>query len=305
MTENLHVMRDGRKLEVLEYGDPSGHPTFFFHGLIGSHHQASYISDDAARAGIRMIAPNRPGVGGSEFVERKTALETVGDIEDLAAALNLDDFSLIGISGGTPYALAALSQMPERVRSVTVISGMGPMRLPGALEGMDRRRRIALEVGSRFPVVARRGFRKAKRRFAADPGRLLDRLIKTWSLADQLVFKRKVVYDLFMRDLHQVFTVGAGPTTLAHELALYRNYGLSLKSLPRDKQITLWHGLSDNIVPPAMACKMALALPNCEAHLVSGGHFVAVEIAGQIIARLRQSLDEDGTTTPIAKSRVV
>ena len=57
------------------------------------------------------------------------------------------------------------------------------------------------------------------------------------------------------------------------------------RDLPRDKRITLWHGLSDNIVPPAMACKMSLALPNCEAHLVAGGHFVAIDIASQIISR--------------------
>ena len=184
-------MRDGRKLEVTEYGDHAGHPDFFFHGLIGSHHQASYISDEAGRIGIRIIAPNRPGVGRSEFIERKSALESVADVEDVAAALKLDEFSLIGISGGTPYALAALSRMAHRVKTVTVISGMGPMRLPGALHGMDRRRRIALEIGSRFPAVARRGFRKARDRFVAGPEGLLDRLITTWSLPDQIVFKRK------------------------------------------------------------------------------------------------------------------
>ena len=140
--------------------------------------------------------------------------------------------------------------------------------------------------------MARRGFQKAADRFRADPEKLLDRLVKTWSLPDQVVFKRKIVYDLFMQDLHQVFTVGVGPITLAHELALYRNYGVSLRDLPQDKRITLWHGLSDNIVPPAMACAMALVAPNCEAHLVAGGHFVAVDIAGQIIARLRQLLDD-------------
>ena len=205
----------------------------------------------------------------------------MSDVEDVAKALGLDEFSLIGISGGTPYALAALSRLAHRVKTVTVISGMGPMRLPGALRGMDRRRtdraRGRLAIPARW---RRRGFQKAKDRFRADPEKLLDRLIKTWSVPDQAVFKRKIVYDLFMQDLHQVFTVGAGPITLAHELALYRNYGVSLRDLPRDKRITLWHGLSDNIVPPAMACKMALSLPNCEAHLVAGGHFVAVDIAG-------------------------
>jgi pimeloyl-ACP methyl ester carboxylesterase len=303
MTQNLLLLRDGRKLEVTEYGERAGHPTFFFHGLIGSHHQASYISDEAGRFGIRIIAPNRPGVGRSEFIERKTALESVADVEDVAEALQLDEFSLIGISGGTPYALAALSRLAHRVKTVTLISGMGPMRLPGALRGMDRRRRVALEVGSRFPAVARRGFRKALKRFMADPVKLLDRLIATWSVPDQVVFKRKAVYDLFMQDLHQVFTAGAGPVTLAHELGLYRNYGVLLRDLPRDKQITLWHGLSDNIVPPAMACKMAMALPNCEAHLVAGGHFVAVDIAVQIISRLKRSLDANVATTAITRTK--
>jgi hypothetical protein len=38
MNQHLLRMRDGRKLEVIEYGDRTGHPAFFFHGLIGSHH---------------------------------------------------------------------------------------------------------------------------------------------------------------------------------------------------------------------------------------------------------------------------
>jgi pimeloyl-ACP methyl ester carboxylesterase len=302
MIQHLLSMRDGRKLEVTEFGDHTGHPAFFFHGLIGSHHQAAYIAEEAGRAGLRIIAPNRPGVGHSEFVARKTALEAVPDVEDVATALGLDEFSLIGISGGTPYALAALSRLAERVKTVTVISGMGPMNLREALRGMDRRRRITLAIGSRWPAVARRGFQRAAERFRANPVNLLDRLIMTWSLADQIVFKRKSVYDLFMQDLHHVFTLGAGPITLAHELALYRNYGVSLRDLPRDKMITLWHGLSDNIVPPAMACAMALSLPCCEAHLVPGGHFVAVDIADRIIARLRRSLAEPLGTAPTTRS---
>jgi pimeloyl-ACP methyl ester carboxylesterase len=304
MTQHLLIMRDGRKLEITEYGDRTGHPAFFFHGLIGSHHQASYISDEAGRAGLRIIAPNRPGVGRSEFIARKSALDSVSDVEDVARALEIDDFSLIGISGGTPYALAALSRLTHRVKTVTVISGMGPMRLPGALRGMDRRRRAALEAGSRWPHLARRGFQKAMNRFRANPEGFLNRLVKTWSSADQALFKRRVVCDLFMNDLHQVFTVGAGPITLAHELALYRNYGVSVQDLPKDKMITLWHGLSDNIVPPAMACAMALSLPNCEAHLVTGGHFVAVEIASLIINRVRQLLDDPVVTTTTCRSEL-
>src|SRR5206468_10678089 len=105
------VMRSGRSLEVREYGDADGHPIFFFHGLIGSHHQASYIDDQARRHGLRIIAPNRPGVGRSDFLTRKTSLEVVPDVEDVILALKLGEFSVIGISGGTPYALATLLRL--------------------------------------------------------------------------------------------------------------------------------------------------------------------------------------------------
>ena len=138
MADHVIALRSGRKVEVEEYGDRAGHPLLFFHGLIGSHHQASYVAEEARRAGLRIIAPNRPGVGRSEFVARASALEAVDDIEDIAAALGLDEFSVIGISGGAPYALAALYRLGDRIRTVTIISGMGPMQLPGALHGMER-----------------------------------------------------------------------------------------------------------------------------------------------------------------------
>jgi pimeloyl-ACP methyl ester carboxylesterase len=288
---DILTMRGGRALEVREYGDPGGHPAFFFHGLIGSHHQASYVDGQAKRLGLRVIAPNRPGVGRSEFIPRRSALEAVPDVEDVAEALGLGEFSVIGISGGTPYALAALLRLGDRIRTATVISGMGPMRLPGALRGMDPRRRAFLGVGSRYPHLARRAFHGASARFKRAPEGFLDRLIATWSEPDRATFRRRDVFELFLKDLHAVFTEGVGAEGLARELALYRHYGFSPRDLPAGRRVALWHGLSDTIVPPAMAWAMAHALPDCEAHLVPGGHFMAVEAAGQIIARLRQMLD--------------
>ena len=44
----------------------------------------------------------------------------------------------------------------------------------------------------------------------------------------------------------------------------------------------------------AMAWRLAQVLPNCEAHLVPGGHFVAIEIADQVIGRLDRQLREAG-----------
>jgi pimeloyl-ACP methyl ester carboxylesterase len=289
MTHTLGL-RSGRRLEVQEYGDPAGHPAIFFHGLIGSHHQASYIDEQAKQAGLRLIAPNRPGVGGSDFARRKTPLEAVPDVEDLAAALNLSEFSVIGISGGTPYALATLYRLGRQVSTATIISGMGPSALPGALRGMDRRRRWFMGLGARLPRLARSAFEKVSERYKLDPERFLHRLVATWSAPDRAIFQRRPIFELFLKDLHAVFTAGVGPEGLAQELVLYRNYGFSLRELPRDRPITLWHGLADTIVPPAMTWVLTQQLPSCEAHFVPGGHFVAVDCADAIIARMMQQL---------------
>jgi pimeloyl-ACP methyl ester carboxylesterase len=288
---DLFSMRTGRTLEVREYGHPDGHPAFFFHGLIGSHHQAAYIADEARRQGLRIIAPNRPGVGRSEFVVRTSPLEVVADVEDVARALGIGDFSVIGISGGTPYALATLLRLGRRVRTATIISGMGPMQLPGALDGMNRANRLRLELGCRFPNLARRSFRKWSEHFRGDPKKFLDRLISTWSPPDRLVFRRQVIYDLFLKDLHAVFTEGQPAESLSQQLYLYGHYGFSLDALPVDRRVSLWQGLADTIVPPVMSWKLAQAIPNCEAHFVPGGHFMAVDFANRIVSRLKRSLD--------------
>jgi len=205
--------------------------------------------------------------------------------------LQIDQFSVIGISGGTPYALACLHRLGPRIRTATVISGMGPLRLSGALQGMDRTRRLALEIGSRCPNLAKQESRRWGERFRAHPTAFLNRLVATWPAADQELFARQEIFDLFLCDLRQVFIDGNGPETFAQELKLYRNYGFSPADLPQESYVTLWQGLDDIIVPPAMTWKMAQTLPRCEAHFVPGGHFVAITISDQIIVRLRQHLD--------------
>lgn len=283
-------MRDGRNLEFWEYGDPGGHPIVFFHGLIGSHHQASYLAEPAQRLGLRVIAPNRPGVGGSDFVARHSAFAAVADTEDLLRALGLHEFSVIGISGGAPYALACLQTLGARVLTTTLISGMGPMRWRGALRGMRRSDRISLALGSRHPRLALRVFGRWQESFRADPHRFLKAFTAKLVPADRKLFQGGTLPALFLRDLHQVFVDGNGPQSLAHELVVFRTFDITGAALPRDRRVTLWHGLDDDLVPPAMAWAMARRLPHCEASFVPGGHFVALEIAERVVLRLRDQL---------------
>ena len=67
INEHLTLKRaDGRQLGYAEYGDPTGHPVFAFHGVPGARYMFRPTAGPAIRHGLRIIAPDRPGYGLSE-----------------------------------------------------------------------------------------------------------------------------------------------------------------------------------------------------------------------------------------------
>ena len=60
-------LSDGRTLAYLDTGDPEGRPVFYFHGGPGSRLEGLLFDELNQQLGIRMIAPDRPGHGLSDF----------------------------------------------------------------------------------------------------------------------------------------------------------------------------------------------------------------------------------------------
>ena len=114
-TDKVLSLRDGRVLCYAEYGDPSGKPFFFFHGLPGSRRQRHPDNSIASEIGARIIAIDRPGYGLSDFQPGRKLLDWPGDVAQLADCLKIEQFSAIGVSGGGPYLLACAYKMPERM----------------------------------------------------------------------------------------------------------------------------------------------------------------------------------------------
>ena len=66
MTEaRRHVvpLASGRRVTVLEYGDPNGTPLFYSHGWPAAGLQAALFHEPARELGIRVLSPDRPGIG--------------------------------------------------------------------------------------------------------------------------------------------------------------------------------------------------------------------------------------------------
>ena len=68
------------------------------------------IADKTAQMrGIRLIAPERPGYGLSDYRPFTILAQIAEDLGAVADAYGLDRFAIIGVSGGAPFAVAAAS----------------------------------------------------------------------------------------------------------------------------------------------------------------------------------------------------
>src|SRR5712671_6641592 len=105
-----------------EYGDPAGQPVIFCHGWPSSRSMAELTDNAARQIGVRIISPDRPGISRSQFQVNRTLLDWPGVLHGIAAHLNLDEFRMLAVSGGAPYAYVSAWSMPERVKAIAVVS---------------------------------------------------------------------------------------------------------------------------------------------------------------------------------------
>jgi pimeloyl-ACP methyl ester carboxylesterase len=118
----------------------------------------AWADDLLADAGVRWVAFDRPGYGGST----PTAF-SLGSVAKMALQVadqyGLERFRTSGWSGGGPFALATAAIAGERVEAVGVIAGAGPFQLvPGALDDLSDGDRAAARLLPGDPKAACAGF---------------------------------------------------------------------------------------------------------------------------------------------------
>jgi pimeloyl-ACP methyl ester carboxylesterase len=118
------TLRDGRTVEYSDGGAPTGRPVLFFHGTPDTRRAAWSGHGAAERAGIRLIAANRPGYGRSTPTA-PSCRHAIQDAMDLVDHLGIGSFAVLGMSVGGMYALACAALHPDRVRRAAVVATPG------------------------------------------------------------------------------------------------------------------------------------------------------------------------------------
>ena len=113
-----------RVVEYSDLGAPGGFPVLFFHGTPDTRRAAWSGAEAARRAGVRLVAANRPGYGRTTPAEPSCRL-AVHDAVGLADQLGIALFAVLGMSVGGMFALACAAQHPDRVLRSAVVAAPG------------------------------------------------------------------------------------------------------------------------------------------------------------------------------------
>lgn len=285
--ESEHQIRltDGRTLTCLVIGDSEHSPVFYFHGFPGSRFEGRLAACAARRLDLLLIAPDRPGIGKSTFQPNRTISSWTADVVELADHFRLDQFTVVGVSGGGPFALACAAHIPERLSGVALVGAIGPIENKGVTQGMVRANRVILSLARhsyRFMYLV---FGLAVPYIRTHPEFYIAAVARTAPPADRRILEEAAYRRLFVESTVEALRQGGRGIALELRL-LARPWDFELQNIRAP--VHVWQGLADRIVPAAMARYLAASMPESEVHfLPDEGHLsLIVNQLGTAIAEL-------------------
>ncbi|RMF16492.1 MAG: alpha/beta hydrolase [Gammaproteobacteria bacterium] len=273
-------MPDGRQLAWREYGALSGRPLYFCHGIPGCRLEGRYLDTEARRAGWRIIAVDRSGIGLSGRQPGKTLEDDAADLAWLATHLGLEQFAVMGWSSGAPVALACAWAFPDRLTACFAVSGYTDFSVYP--DGRD----LLLETGWPLPKLAH----WSKPLFYAvlalgvwlarvNPGWYFRSVLDACGEADQRVLSAPDHQLAFLHD--QIEALRSPLAGIADNLRTQHGFwGFPLAGIRFP--VDLVQGLEDRLVPPVMADHLHWMIPRSRLHrLPHYGHLLPLDEAFQ------------------------
>ncbi|MBH0168287.1 alpha/beta fold hydrolase [Fictibacillus sp. 18YEL24] len=294
MNDSTMILSDGRRLGYSVYGDPDGIPLLLlFHGTPGS--RVWFTEDDpiAKELSICLIATDRPGYGLSDKKNNGTLLDYAQDIKELAEHLQLDTFSVLGVSGGGAFAAAVTSALPKKVDTCILVCTATPFKNGKPPKTMSKENRLAFYLTNHFPWLLKLIEKSKKKLVDHKPEVYKENLKKGGShLSD---WDNKILLDDDVLEngvLHSKEAYRQGVDGVIDEgKLLTRDWGFKVEDLERP--VIVWHGEKDTFSPIIEVKNMANKIPYVKTnYLEEAGHFLteSEEVWKSILVNFRESL---------------
>jgi pimeloyl-ACP methyl ester carboxylesterase len=273
------TLPDGRRLSWHEFGAEDGSPVIYTAGTPVSG-RGAVVYDEAARAaGLRWIAPDKPGYGGSDYQPERTLLSWADDLSVLVGHLGLQRFALVGESGGGPYTLAAARELGSRVNVAVLIASSG-LQDQDELAEAKLKNRLVFWLARWSPVLTAAHMTVLR-------WQMLTPAWREFSLRRDLARKPPAKHSA-LRIEYEVVTDALRPGirgTVQELGQLVSPWGFDLGDVT--VPVHLWHGVRDAVVPAGRSRRLAQLLPDATLHLNdTSGHDVGVDRVGEIMSLL-------------------
>jgi len=274
---------DDRRLSVEVTGDPGGSPVFLLHGTPGSRLGPRPRSLLLHRLGVRLISFDRPGYGGSDRLPGRRVADAAADVAAIADAFGLDQYAVVGRSGGGPHALACAALLPERVSRAAVLVSLAPREADGLdwFDGMTDSNvdAYAGPAGRLDRVIAR--LMETADSVRDDPASLLARLYAEMTDDD-----RRVVADAGIRlGLMRAYAeaLRESPYGWIDDVKAFRTewgFDPAAVSVP----VLLWHGERDMFSPVSHSRWLGTRIPDAMVVVKSdAAHFDALSVLPDVL----------------------
>jgi pimeloyl-ACP methyl ester carboxylesterase len=273
---------DGSVIAVEVAGGQGGRPVLFCHGLADSRLSVRLFTPAARELGLRLVAPDRPGIGGTDPRRLRRLADWAEDAALVLDALGADPAALLGVSAGGPFAAACAARLGGRVRSLTLVCPLGPPGWPA--RGMPPGQRMAWQVARHAPGSGGWFLGRLAALARRCPWLFLRLAASELPGIDRRALAQPGMREAFLAGYAEAFRQGS--RGVAQDLrVLTRPWGFELGSI--QVPAAIHHGDADITVPPRHARLFAAAIPGAQLQLHPGhGHFSILGAARELLAPL-------------------
>jgi pimeloyl-ACP methyl ester carboxylesterase len=240
----------------------------------------------------RVIAPDLPGYGDTEFSDSPFSIPWYGDwIADLVHRLNVDRVDLAGLSLGGWITLEVAISHPDVVRRIVAINPGGvseKVQFMRTAEWIANHPAINSRLYGSYARLGRRFTRLQLRRIVANASALTDDLV------DAVLVNTRRAHAGEAFAATQRWAFGLGP----------RGWSLASR-LPRVTAKTLViAGRNDKVVPVADSVRASQLVPGAEVRIFEPcGHWLVRDCPTEFVDALNEFLDAPVTSAPGTEDR--
>jgi pimeloyl-ACP methyl ester carboxylesterase len=284
---NMVQLGSGAQLSWQEYGQSTGFPVFYFHGLPGSSLEPKPADTIIKELGVRIIAIDRMGYGHSTSGDGVELPEFSEAVSEIANSLNLNRYSLLGFSGGVPFALACAFNLNNQVDKVAIVSGVADFTTEVMLTHYNPDFKALFELAATDPDLAKHHFEA----LAPTTQSMMELMGANLPADDQRIFGTDAFYGHYFKNLDIALNQGVrGMMNDAKVIGVPWPINLREIRVPT----TIWHGEEDLNCNVAISDYFANSIPNARLNILPGkGHFFIFEHWREVLSDLIKGF-EDG-----------